>query len=69
MKQLDINQMALLDGGGFFDGFCTAVGVFSAGYGLAVLAGLTVATGGVAASIWSGTVAGCALYGVYVLVK
>lgn len=69
MKELDLNQMAFIEGGNFIDGFCAAVGIFSAGYGLAVLAGVTVATGGFAAWLWSGTVAGCAAYGLYVLIR
>lgn len=59
--------MEILSGGKFIDGFCAGVGLFSAGAGLAVLAGATVATGGAAAWIWGGAVAGCAVYGVVLL--
>lgn len=67
MKELNIEQMDVLCGGNFVDGFCAAVGIFSAGAGLAVLAGVTVATGGTAAWLWGGSVAACAVYGVYTI--
>ena len=62
MKELSFEQMTILEGGSFFGSFCITVGLLSAGGGLYVLAGGVIATGGAAAWIWAGTVAGCAIY-------
>lgn len=64
MKELNLDQLCSLEGGSFLSSFCTTVGLLSAGAGLYVLAGGTIATGGAAAWIWAGAVAGCAIYAV-----
>ncbi len=69
MNQLDFQQMASLEAGNFVDGMCAAVSIFSAGWGIAVLAGATVATGGFAAWAWGVAVVGCSAYGIYQIVK
>ena len=69
MNELNVEQMVLLNGGNFFDGFCVGLAVFDAGVGLAIVAGATVATGGLAGWIWAGANAGCAVYGASVLLS
>jgi len=62
MKELNFEQMTILEGGNFAGSFCITVSLLSAGAGLYVLAGGVIATGGAAAWVWAGTVAGCAIY-------
>jgi len=64
MKELNLEQMEIIDGGSFASGFCITVGLFSAGAGIAVLLGATVATGGAAAWLLAGAVAWCAIYAI-----
>lgn len=67
MQKISLENLEIIQGGNFMDGFCTGVAVFDAGVGLAVLAGATIATGGAAAWIWGGANAACAGYAVYQL--
>ena len=64
MKELNFEQMTILEGGSFFGSFCLTVGLLSSGAGLYVLAGGVIATGGAAAWVWAGAVAGCSIYAI-----
>jgi hydrogenase maturation factor HypE len=67
MKQLNYIELENINGGGFLDGFCAAVGAVGAGVTIAVIAGATIATGGVAGVVAGVAVGGCAAYGIYLL--
>ena len=55
MKSLDFNEMSLLQGGDFVDGFCKGYGTVAAGYAVGVAANLWNPIG------WTGTIVGAAI--------
>jgi len=67
MKKIEIVSLEEINGGGFLDGFCGAVGVVSAGTYIATLMGATITTGGAAAVVAGVVIGGCAAYGAYLL--
>lgn len=62
MKELTIQQMSNLNGGGWIGGFC---GVLGGGSVIAYLMGVSVVTGGVGGIIVGTALVGCAIYGLY----
>ncbi|HKK74283.1 MAG TPA: hypothetical protein VJ953_04355 [Saprospiraceae bacterium] len=71
MKELTINQLEVIEGGGFWGGFCTTVAILDAAGAAAALAGATLATGGaagIAAGVWVGANLACGIAGVHHMV-
>ena len=69
MKELSLEQIESLSGGNFFDGYCSVLLLATTGAGAMVLAGISVATGGIGGWIWGGSAAACTVYGAYLITK
>ncbi|MDE1206175.1 hypothetical protein [Tenacibaculum larymnensis] len=49
MKTLELNQMEVIQGAGFWEGFCGSTSIVGGAAGIAAYAGLITITGGAAA--------------------
>jgi len=63
MKELSLEKMENLNGGGFWDVFCNAAGAAGVGTGIAIEVGLCASLGPIGFGVIAGISAGCLIYG------